>query len=246
MDQLTSAAASGLRARLESLDLLANNLANASTTGFKADREFYNLYRSADTMDVPPGSDPAAMPVVQQHWTDFSKGVLESTSNPLDLAIAGNGFFQVISPSGALYTRDGSFRLSPSGQIVTQGGFPVVDQKEKPIKVDPAKSIEVSSDGTIRQEGIDVATLKIADVGDSHLLSKQGQNYFQLSSSNVQTPAIKQPDIQQGKRETANFQPAESAVRLVTIMRQFETLQKAMSIGTDMNRRSVEDVARVS
>src|SRR5437867_3212527 len=103
MDALTAAAASGMRSRTESLDLLANNLANASAPGFKADREFYNLYVAAEA------SDSAAMPLTEKNWTDFSQGYLTSTQNPLDVAIAGKGFIAVNGPTGSLYTRDGSF-----------------------------------------------------------------------------------------------------------------------------------------
>src|SRR5215467_721453 len=103
MDSLTAIAASGLRARMESLDLLANNIANASTGGYKADREFYSLYAEAD--------NPATMPLIQKPYTDLSQGVLETTGNTLDFAISGKGFFAVQGPRGPMYTRNGNFRV---------------------------------------------------------------------------------------------------------------------------------------
>src|ERR1700758_5179085 len=106
MDSLTAIAASGLRARMESLDLLANNVANASTGGYKADREFYSLYVAPEAQ----GSDAAStMPVIERPWTDLSQGLLQPTGNPLDLALSGNGFFTVQGPGGPLYTRNGGF-----------------------------------------------------------------------------------------------------------------------------------------
>ncbi len=92
MDPLTAAAASGLQARMDSLDLLANNLANASTSGYKSDREFYNTYLSADALNNP---DPAVgdSPVVERHWTDFAQGSLTNTANPTDLALSWPRFF---------------------------------------------------------------------------------------------------------------------------------------------------------
>ena len=122
MDPLPSAAASGIRARLESLDMLANNIANSSTPGFKADREFYGLYLSAEAANSPSGTSPTSLPVIERQWTDFTQGSLMPTGNPLDLALSGPGFFVAQSPSGPVFTRDGSFRLSLRGELITQDG----------------------------------------------------------------------------------------------------------------------------
>ena len=106
MDPLTAIAASGLRARMESLELLANNVANASTGGYKADREFYGLYVAPEAQD----GSAATMPVIERPWIDHSQGPLHATGNPLDVALSGKGFFSVNGPSGPLYTRNGNFR----------------------------------------------------------------------------------------------------------------------------------------
>jgi flagellar hook-basal body protein len=100
MDALTAAAASGIRARIESLDMLANNLANASAAGFKSDSESYGLYVSAEAADSPEGTNPAILPVIQSRWTDFSQGALLPTSNSTDLALSGKGFFVASTSSG--------------------------------------------------------------------------------------------------------------------------------------------------
>src|ERR1035437_6894553 len=109
MDSLSISAASGMRSRMESLDMLANNLANATTVGFKSDREFYSLYTSSeadvDGLQIAGGADTE--PVIESHWTDMTQGVLRTTDNSLDLAIDGQGFFTVKGPNGKLYTRNG-------------------------------------------------------------------------------------------------------------------------------------------
>src|SRR6185369_13956277 len=105
MDPLTTTAASGMRARMESLDMLANNIANAETGGYKSDREFYNLYTSAEAL-AQGGEDASTLPVIERNYTDFSQGGMRATSNPLDLAIQGKGFFAVDSPAGVAYTRN--------------------------------------------------------------------------------------------------------------------------------------------
>ena len=244
MDPLTAVAAGGLRSRMETLDLIANNLANSSAPGFKADREFYNLYISAEA-DAGPGQNLPSQPLAEKRWTDFSQGSLSPTGNPLDLGLTGKGFFAINSPGGPLLTRDGSFQLSSSGQIQTKEGYALRDKKGQPIRVDVSKSVEIGPDGSVRQDGVALARIDLVDVADSNSLVKQGQNYFSLSSSDPTTvPAA--AEVQQGKVESANVQPAEAAVHLVTVMRQFEILQKALSIGADMNKRAIDDVARVS
>ena len=245
MDPLTSAAASGIRARLESLDMLANNIANSSAPGFKADREFYGLYLSAEAADSPVGTSPAVLPVIERQWTDFTQGSLTPTGNPLDLALNGPGFFVAQSSSGPVFTRDGTLRLSLQGELETKEGYKIQGQDGNPILLDNTRPVEISSDGTVRQDGQDVAQIAVVNFPDPAALAKRGNNYFRTDLATL-PPSATQIEIQQGKVEAANSQPVESAVRLVNILRQFETLQKALAIGADMNRRAVEEVARVA
>jgi flagellar basal-body rod protein FlgF len=246
MDPLTSAAASGIRARIESLDMLANNIANASAPGFKADREFFGQYLSAESAESPEGTNPTVLPVVERQWTDFAQGSMLPTGNPLDVAINGKGFFVANAPTGPLYTRDGNFRISPQGELVTLEGYQVQGQDGKPINLDNSLPVEITPDGMVKQGGQDVSQLAVVDFSDPTVLGKRGSNYFGLDVSTAQPSPSTTAEIQQGKLESANSQPAESAVRLVNILRQFETLQKAMTIGAEMNKRAVEEVAKVT
>ena len=245
MDALTAAAASGIRARLETLDLLANNLANSSAAGFKADRESYGLYVSQEATDSPDGTSPAILPVIQSRWTDFAQGTLVPTGNSTDLALNGRGFFVANAANGPLYTRGGSFQVSRTGELQTREGYAVQGSDGKPIQLDNAMTFQVTPDGTVLQDGQQGSQIAVVDFQDPSVLAKHGGNYFQNSAPNaLPRPAI-QAEIQQGKLEDGSSESAHSAARLVTILRQFEGLQKAMTIGADMNRRAVEDVARV-
>jgi flagellar basal-body rod protein FlgF len=240
MDALTIAAASGLRARMESLDMLANNLANADTSGYKTDREFYNLYTSADA-ETAEGS-PATLPVIEKPWTDFSQGLLRPTGSPLDLALSGKGFFAVDGPSGSLYTRNGNFRVSPAGRLVTAEGYPVRAVGGAKLQVQPALAVEVSPDGTVNQGGQSLGQIEIADFSDPGSMTKQGASYFRSAIALQPAAGV---EVSQGKLESSNVGPAESAVRLVSVMRQFEMLQKAVTLGGQMNQSAVE-IARVA
>lgn len=236
MDALTTAAASGMRARMESLDLLANNLANAATSGYKVDREFYSLYRDAEsTADV-------VSPVIDKPWTDFSQGPLQVTGQPLDIGLEGKGFFAVNGRTGPLYTRSGAFHLSPAGEVVNVDGFPLRLTDGTALRSTSNAPFQIAADGTVQQGGVALGKLEIVDFGPDSLV-KQGTSLFRAKDDAQRIASSAQ--VHQGKLEGSNVGSAESAVRLVNLLRQFEMLQRAISIGSDMSKRSIEEVARV-
>ena len=243
MDPITISAASGLRARMDSLDMLANNLANDSAGGYKVDREFYSLYAAPEAAGSVPETD--TLPVIERPWTDFSQGELRSTGNPLDVAISGQGFFTAAGPSGPLYTRDGSFRISPAGQLVGAEGYALQKVGGGNLTVDPSRPTAIATDGTVSQDGTAVGQLAIADFADLSALTKQGHSYFHLADTSVKPTAASGFELRQGMIESSNASGAEGAARLVTVMRQFEMLRKAASLGDEMNRQAVEQVAKI-
>jgi len=238
MDQAAVTAASGLHSRMEALDLLSNNLANSSTSGYKLDREFYSLFSSED-----PEGAATQLPFVKSQWTDFSQGTLTPTGNPLDLALTGQGFFVATGPSGPLYTRNGSFHLSSSGELTTSEGY-VVQGVNGPITTQSQGPLEIMPDGTVQQDGSAIGQLKIVDFKNRAVLEKQAGSYF-VNSQPKTAPIASDATVSQGQIEQSNVAPAESAVRLVGVMRQFEMLQKAINLTTDMNKEAIQEVARV-
>ena len=229
---------------MQSLDLLANNMANSSTNGYKADGEFYSLYTSeAAAGEV---NDPAAtLPTVERQWTDFAQGLLEPTNNPLDFGLSGKGFFVANGPSGPLYTRNGTFHLTTDGTVVTADRYPLLDQNNQPITAQLNVPINVGTDGTIYQGGQVLTQFKVVNFNDPSVLLKQGNNYFKNTSDQKPVDAT-DVEVHQGQVEDANTSPAKGAVRLVNLMRQFEMMQKAVSIANDMGEKAIQEVARVS
>jgi flagellar basal-body rod protein FlgF len=242
MDPMTAIAASGLRARMESLDLLANNIANASTGGYKADREFYSLYVAPEA----GGNDTfSTMPLIERPWVDHAQGALHATGNPLDVALSGKGFFAVNGPTGPLYTRNGNFRLAADGKLTSSDGYPVRDSQGTPLTLQATRPLEISSDGTVTQDGVVAGHLEIVDFTSTAGLSKQGSSYFRVTDPVARPAAPSGTSVEQGHLEASNTGSAEAAVRLVSVMRQFEMLQKAVSLGAEMNKRAIEEVAKV-
>jgi flagellar basal body rod protein FlgG len=243
MDAISTSAASGMRARMESLEMLANNLANVETGGFKADREFFSIYTGDDASADPQTGNIQTLPLIEAHWTDLSQGNLIDTANPLDFAIDGEGLFAVQTAGGVRYTRNGNFRVGPSGVLIAGDGSPVRAQGGGSIALQPGLTVEVLADGTVQQAGQPVGQLELS-VFDRGSMDKSGANYFVPVDGVTAKPAT--GVVVQRKLEQSNVGAAESSVRLVAIMRQFEMLQKAMNIGNELNRKAIEEVARVA
>ena len=236
MDALMISAASGMKARMDSLDMLANNVANSNTAGFKADQEFYNLYREQ-------------LPVVQTHWTEFSQGVLTQTANPLNLALSGPGFFALNGPNGVIYSRGGSFQISKANQLVSDSGYALRNAMDqgKPITVDATLPVTVTKDGTVMQSGQMLGKLEIDQIAPAaDTFEKLGNTYFALSDPLAKMQPATNAEVQQGYLEQSNVPVADSAVRLVSVMRQFDMLQRAINVGTQMDRAAIQDVAKPS
>jgi flagellar basal-body rod protein FlgF len=238
MDALTVSAVSGMKARLESLSLLANNIANSSSPGFKADSEVYSLY----TSEI---ADTGAAPLIERRWTDFSQGTPLATGNTTDLALRGDGFFQVAGPGGEpLLTRNGSFLIAPGGRLETQDGNAVLDSSAAPITgLDPRAPLEIGAAGEIRQNGREIARLGVVSPAETASLQKRGALYFSASEPGS-TLSPSQAEVLQGRLETANVAAPVAAVRLIDVLRQFETLQKAIQINSEMGQR-LDEIARV-
>jgi flagellar basal-body rod protein FlgF len=242
MDQLTLSAASGIRSRTEALDLLANNIANAATTGYKSDREFYNLYTSVDA------DSQTTLPNIEGNWIDFSQGVVKDTGNPLDVALAGRGFLIADSPTGTLYTRNGALQLSKTGILETADGYPV-HANDPPYRIQArvdGPPLQIQKDGSVMQDGQVLGVLTLADWKDPKALEKQGGVYFRLADTNFKPGSPANVEVLQGRLEGSNTSPAEAAIQLVSVLRQFDALQRAISIGAEMSRHAVEDIPRMT
>lgn len=238
MDPIATLAASGLRARMDTLDLLANNIANGSTTGFKADWPIYG----ADSGGQGDGS--IQQPVLWSRWIDHQQGALRQTGDPLNIALEGAGFLVAQGKDGPVLTRGGDLVLSKDGTIGTPDGLPLLNTENQPIRVDPRQPFTITQEGSVSQQGRDLGRLKVVQSTPTGELTRREGVHFDLSSAPA-NPLTSPPKIRQGSLETSNVNPADSAAKLISVLRQSESLQRAVQLGGEMNRRAAEEVGRV-
>jgi flagellar basal-body rod protein FlgF/flagellar basal-body rod protein FlgG len=236
------AASTGLMARTQELDVAANNLANANTTGFRGGR--VSFHTQLMTASSNPGTKAiSSFGVLGAPRTDFSQGSLEQTGNPLDLALEGPGFFAVQAPTGVQYTRNGSFHLSSTGQLVTQEGYSVLGS-DGAITM-PQGTAEISTSGVISSDGAVAGQIKLVQFDSSVPLTSLGQGYFSAPQA-AATDAGTDLGVRQGALENSNINPVASAVGLIEIQRNAEMLQRALNtIHTEFNRTAAQELPKV-
>lgn len=238
----------GLASRMDALDVVASNLANASTAGFKAQSPFYRALSAAQGGEVLSSLNRAVnqFGILGGSRTDLRAGPFDPTGNSTDLAIEGDGFFSVQTGAGIRYTRNGSFRLNAARQIVTQDGNPVLAEQgtaRVPITL-PTGSVSVSADGTVSVDGGLVAKLHIAQFAPGTVLESEGSSTYAVPAGSERPSAGS--SVRQGMLEQSNINPVEGAVGLIVIQRQADLLGRALStLNNDFNQAAVQDLPRV-
>jgi flagellar basal-body rod protein FlgF len=246
MDSGFYAACTALMARSQTLDLVANNLANVSTPGYRAQHDSFSSLLATSSGTSLSGLNQAVnnYSVLGDGQLDLSQGVLERTGNNLDLGIEGHGFFAIQTASGQLFTRNGNFHVSPKGQLVTSAGDAVLGSDGRPIPIVGAP-VSVSPDGTISVNGALAGQLKVVDFPPGTALQSVGKTYY--SAPDKSAVLATQASVQQGTLESSNVNPVSSSVELITVQRYAELMQRALTMfHTDMNQVAVQDLPRVS
>jgi flagellar basal body rod protein FlgG len=254
MDSTTSILASGLRARAESLDLTANNLANVTTPAFKAELERYQIYRAEEELAARGEEFARQMPDLRKSWINFAQGTLSESGRMLDFALEGPGQFVLETEGGMLLSRNGSFQIGTDGVLRSREGFKVklLELDGRPIRpgfrLDPRAGIDVDAGGVIRQGGLGLARFDLKEPVDLGSLRKAGNSYFALEGGAELGSQLRDAGkvvVRQGWVEGANLDATTGSIQLIQITRQFELLQKALQLHGEMSKRSTEEVGRV-
>jgi len=239
------------------VDVLANNLANASTTGFKAEgstsESFKEVlaYKIKDTSEAGTARKLGSMsPGVKlgETYTDWSEGSFHTTDNAYDMCISGKGFFTIEFTNGndetkTMYTRDGSFKINLENEIVNANGDYLLDVDGKHITVDPLQDVLVGTDGIIYQNDQQVAQIAIADFEDYDYLKKYGETYYEAIEGATEVDPI--ATVHNGMLETSNVQVAKEMVNLINFQRAYETNQKMIQAHDETLQVAVNDLGQV-
>ena len=245
MDSGFYAACAALMARSQALDLVANNLANTSTPGYRGQQNIFRSFLAAASGHSGSALNQAVndFGISGGSQMDLTQGNVEHTGNDFDFAVQGPGFFQVQTVNGPVFTRNGNFQVSPQGQLMTGQGDPVMG--EHGIIRIVGGPVTVSPDGTISVKGAVAGKIKLVEFPPGTALESVGKTYYS-APKNTGTPA-KQSTMVQGSLESSNVNPVASAVELVAVQRYAEMMQRALSMfHTEFNRIATEDLPRVN
>lgn len=227
------------------LDIVANNIANADTTGFKVEQLMLSteVGQRARNDAIRPS---ASFVLDSGVGRDFGQGAMRQTGRTLDFAIEGEGaFFSVQDGAAQAYTRDGGFTMDPQGRLTTKQGLPVLGDGGE-IVLDPELGTpSVGPDGTITQDGQITGRLSVVRFDTLGVLEKGGDGLYR-NASNVQPVAANDARIRQGMLESSNVNPLTEITSLVEISRAYESVTRMIENTNDLSRRAVERLGKAA
>jgi len=261
-------AVSGAKAQALKLDTIANNLANAKTPGFKEDRQLFQEYlttyeRQPGVLEVPkvPASINSFYPLnggdksfVDSAGTTtiFSQGPLKLTDNRMDIGIEGDAFFQIKTPAGIRFSRNGQFTRSPEGILVTKDGHPVLmeDQggasiEDRYVRLDDKRQFTVTRKGDVFFGSQNIGRLDLKTVTEKDALHKEGNSFYTIRENfDNQIISASKFNLHQGTFEQSNVNVVNEMTEMIKTTRLFESAQKAIQAFDSMNGKLINDVGR--
>jgi len=235
------------------LEVLANNLANVNSSGYKVERPLFKAFlpgneegAPADKVEVD-GRDASVMAKnyhVEFVGTriDFTKGQLKKTDSNLDFALIGNGFFSIQTDDGVQYTRSGAFNLDGDGRLVTHDGQPVLGEGG-PIQIN-GNTVTVNESGAINVDGVEVDRFAVVDFEDRDRLKKIGHTRFQIEEDMRPIAPEEGFRVKQAYLELSNVNVIKGMSEMIDVLRTYEAQQKTIKAVTDMNIKAINDVGR--
>ena len=242
-------ATSGAEVQRLRLQVLSNNLANINTTGFKEDQAMFRLVDpdlQQNVLTNPPSGAVntlvnAVIPMTTH--TDFTKGPLQQTGNPFDLAIDGDGFFSIQTDQGIRYTRNGAFSINPDGLLATADGDPVMGEGGE-ITIEGSE-VRFDGSGAVIVDGAEVDKLRIVSISEMTALHKIGKTLFQLDETQGNEEQISYGGVQQGFLEGSNVNAVKAMTELIEVQRGYESYQKMIQTIGEIDARVISGVGTV-
>jgi flagellar basal-body rod protein FlgF len=239
MDIVSSIAASRLMAQMRATDVIADNIANANTPGFKAERVLFSdwLSRQNGTQGIP-GEPSIAYTQDRATWREQQAGTLIHTGNPFDLAITSDGYFTVGTPRGPRLTRGGRFGLMPSGTVADSAGNALLDTNGQPVQLSTTDTqITIAGDGTVSSENGQLGKVGVVRIADPMRLTAEGNTLFRADAP---TAAVASPGLVQGAIEDSNVQPVLETTRMMDNLRQFEFMSQFIQAEADRQQSAID------
>ncbi len=241
------------------MDIMTNNLANASTVGYKKEGSTSQSFDDVLTVKIKDASvglsnvqrtgikNPGVK--IGENYTDFSQGSFRETGNTYDLALSGDGFFAIeftnkAGETSTMYTRAGQFTLNKDGYLVTEEGDYVLDTQNKRIQLNTLTDASISTTGLISQDGKDIAQIQVADFEDYDYLEKYGETYYRPLEGARQTTGT--ASINSGYLEMSNVQIVSEMVNLISITRAYESNQKIVQTYDESLEIAVNQLGKLS
>jgi flagellar basal-body rod protein FlgF len=223
------------------LEVVANNIANMNTAGFRAERM---LFEAAMEPGGSRTNDRVAFTIDRATYTDLRAGGFTPTENPYDVALDGDGWLSVRTPDGVRYTRDGRMRRDLDGQLVNANGYPYLDDNQQPIVIASDRSVlSVGSDGLVSADNEMVARLRVVRFDSPQGLKQTGDVLFDADPGTDPLPA---PDtrIIQGKVEQSNVQGIGEMTRMMELSRDYQAVSRMMDEGQDLLRSAINRLGK--
>ena len=251
---------SGAIAQERVMEIIANNLANVNTVGFKGDRVTFSLLESDPAhnyasplppanfkMDVedmlPLRGNEMAYVGINGVKRDETQGPSQQTQSPLDVMLEGEGLFQVMTPEGMRYTRNGQFKLNPSGVLSTQSGHPVLGEKGDILL--RSGEFDINQNGEIWQDDQMVDRILVYKFDQPESLERSGHNYYFYGGAEEGANRIELPSMRQGFLEGSNVNPIQNIANMIVSHRSFEAYQKAVQTYDRVMDRSANSIGQI-
>ncbi len=209
------------------LDVISNNLANANTVGFRADHAAFSTLFTNRLHQGAPATTAAAYLSLNRQYIDMNPGNIRQTGRPLDFAIQGNGWFKVQMDDGRIaLTRAGNFRLDGDGNLLTQGGLPVLDGGDNPVRLPPGE-ISATANGALYVNGEPAADLGLVQMRDPAAAQKAAGTLILTSPDNIE-PADASVSVRQGALEDSNVNSVLAMAEMIDTMRGYQAMMKVV------------------
>lgn len=223
------------------MDVVANNIANLNTPGYRQQNMVFNEY-----LADPRGAErPLSQVLDYGQYQDTRPGSIDHTGNPLDVALSGSGYLGVEGPGDApTYTRAGRFNINANGEIVTPAGFPVLDEGGNPIILPQnAAGISIDETGVISTEDGEVAQLKVVEFANEQDLAQIGNNLYTTEQEEIPSPTT---TVIQGAYEQSNVQAVLEMTRMIEVSRSYQSVQRMIEQEHSRQKDMIEKLSRTS